>query len=427
MIPVTSCLIIYLALFLVGLTADLILTTINIRHLKRHGHAVPEAFTGYIDEERLSLITNYTVDSERFDILTTCIGSLGFLVVILYGWLPAFQGWLAGFRTGVILSGIAFFAVIAAVQALFSAPFNYYQTFGIEQRYGFNTSSLKTWLTDRVKAVCLGALIGGLLLLAVLCLVEYAGPLWWLWAWCVFFAFQLLLLVIYPTLIAPWFNDFVPLEDKDLEEKVRRVMEKGGLSVGGVFKMDAGKRSRHTNAYFTGLGKTKRIVLFDTLVAAHPHDEIVSVLAHEVGHWRRGHVFKNVLISGLFSLGVFYVASVSLEWEGFYLTFGFEHRGTYVGLFLVILWWGVLSPFLGPIGKWVSRRFEREADAFAVRLLHKSTDLANALRRLAKDNLSNLHPHPLYARVYYSHPPLLERIAYLDRMGEDVAEDDLRD
>lgn len=418
MIVITLGLIFYLFVVLVGTAAELILTMNNIRHLKRHGHAVPEPFKGYIDEDRLTRITDYTVETERFDMVATVIGVCCLLIVILSGWLPSFVEWLEGYDWGVVWSGLVFFALVGTVLTLFSMPFHYYKTFVIEQKYGFNTSSLQTWLIDMAKGLVLGAVIGGALLLAVLGLVEHGGTLWWLWAWCVFFSFQLLLLLIYPTLIAPWFNKFSPLDDEALEEKVTQLMERGGLSVKGVFKMDAGKRSRHTNAYFTGLGKTKRIVLFDTLVTAHTHDEILSILAHEVGHWRKGHVAKNVVLVGVFSLAVFFVASLSLNWKPFYSVFGFEQEVSYAGLFLLALWWGAISPFFEPVGNWLSRRFERQADAFAVGLTNKSADLKNALRRLAADNLSNLYPHPLYARVYYSHPPLLERILYLDKVSD---------
>lgn len=417
MIPITSCLTLYMILFGVGVAIDLVLTGINIRHLKTHGHIVPEPFQGYIDEGRLSLISDYTVDGERFDTITTVINSGCFLLVILFGWLPALQEWLHGFELGVIPTGMAFFAVLGLAQMLFSLPFSYYRTFVIEEKYGFNASTLKTWLTDIAKGICVGAVIGGVLLLVILGLVGYAGRLWWLWAWAAFFSFQLLLLIIYPTVIAPWFNKFEPLDDQDLEAKVREMTRRGGLSVEGVFKMDAGRRSRHTNAYFTGLGKTKRIVLFDTLLASHSHEEILSVLAHEVGHWRKGHVFKKILIVGFFSLLIFYMAALGLKWEGLYSAFGFGQPISYVGLFLAVLWWEVISPLFGPVNNWLSRRFERQADAFAVGLSKTSAHLKNALRRLAKENLSNLYPHPVYAWVYYSHPPLLERIRNLERMG----------
>jgi STE24 endopeptidase len=338
------------------------------------------------------------------------------LAVIIYGCLPWFNQWVEGLNFGVIVSGMIFFAVVALAQTLFSLPFNYHKTFVIEQRYGFNTSTRKIWFVDILKGLVVGSIIGCILLLAVLVLVERGGRLWWLWAWSVFFSFQLLLLVIYPTVIAPWFNKFVPLEDENLETKVKEIMKKGGLSVEGVFKMDAGKRSRHTNAYFTGLGKTKRIVLFDTLLASHSHEEILAILAHEIGHWKKRHVVKNVVIIGMFSLLVFYLASILMGWRYLYVAFAFDHTVSYVGLFLFGVFWEAVSQFLGPIGNLLSRRFEREADSFAAGLLKKTTDLISALKRMARDNLSNLCPHPVYAWFYYSHPPLLERIEYLGRM-----------
>jgi STE24 endopeptidase len=248
-------------------------------------------------------------------------------------------------------------------------------------------------------------------------LIEHTGGLWWLWAWFIFFLFQALFLIIYPTVIAPWFNEFLPLEDKALEERVRDIMEQGGLSVQGVFKMDAGKRSRHTNAYFTGLGKTKRIVLFDTLLDSHTGEEIVAILAHEVGHWKKKHVLINILFVSAVSFFLFYLASRLLGWPSLYRAFGFDHPVPYVGLLLVGLLWTAVGQYLGPIASAVSRRFEREADSYAVGLLQQTADLVSALKRLASDNLSNLYPHPLYAWFYYSHPPLSERIRCLEAMA----------
>ncbi len=416
MITITPLFILYVIFFAAGIAVDLILSKINIDQLGKYGHKVPEPFKGYIDSDRLSKISDYTVDTEKFDILTSSVSSLCFLAVIVYGCLPWFNQWVEGLNVGFIVSGMIFFAVVALAHALFSFPFNYYKTFAIEQRYGFNTSTLKIWLVDILKGLVVGSIIGCILLLAVLALVERGGRHWWLWAWSVFFAFQLLLLVIYPTVIAPWFNKFVHIEDENLETKVKEIMKKGGLSVEGVFKMDAGKRSRHTNAYFTGLGKTKRIVLFDTLLASHSHEEILAILAHEIGHWKKRHVVKNVVIIGILSLFVFYLASILMRWRYLYVAFGFDHTVSYVGLFLFGAFWEAVSQFLGPIGNLISRRFEREADSFAAGLLKKTTDLISALKRMAGDNLSNLRPHPVYVWFYYSHPPLLERIEYLDRM-----------
>lgn len=417
MIPISTLLALYLAIFMAGVVLDLALTRMNVRHLRKYGHTVPDPFKGYIDNEKLSKITDYTVEKQNFDSLTSCISNAFFLFVILSGLLPWFLSLIEGLGVGIIASGMIFFGTLAVVQTFFALPFNYYKTFIIEQRYGFNTSTLKIWVADSVKGLVVGSIIGGILLFAVLLLIEHGGPLWWLWAWFIFFAFQLLLLIIYPTVIAPWFNKFYPLEDEALEAKVKDIMVRGGLSVGGVFEMDAGKRSRHTNAYFTGLAKTKRIVLFDTLLTSHSHEEIVAILAHEIGHWKKRHVLKTILLVGLFSLFMFYLASILIEWPTLFDAFGFDHVVSFVGLLLVGVLWAVVDQFLSPLGNAVSRRFERQADSYAAGLLQQTTDLANALKGMARENLSNLYPHPLYAWFYYSHPPLLERIQYLEGLA----------
>jgi STE24 endopeptidase len=416
MIPITPLFIIYFAIFLAGVCLEVVLTRINVRHLKGHGHTVPDTFLGFIDREKLSKLTDYTVESQNFHIFTSCVNSAFFLFIILSGLLPWFLSVVEGLRLGVLPSGMIFFAALALVLGLFSLPFNYYETFVIEQRHGFNTSTLTIWVTDILKGLVVGALISGILLVSILFLIEHGGDLWWLWAWFLFFAFQFLLLIIYPTLIAPWFNKFSPLQDEALERKVKALMHQGGLSVDGVFTMDAGKRSRHSNAYFTGLGKTKRIVLFDTLLKSHSHDEIVAILAHEIGHWKKRHVFKNLLLVILVSFLGFYLTSELLKWPFLYQIFGFDHGVPYVGLFLVGALWDAAGWVFGPLGSAISRRFEREADAYAAGLLKRTTHMISALKRLASDNLSNLYPHPLYAWFYYSHPPLSGRIQCLEAL-----------
>jgi STE24 endopeptidase len=409
--------IVYLVVFLLGFILELFLTGLNLRHLKKYGHTVPASFEGYVDRRRMAAISDYTQDHERYALLTFCVGSAAFLVVVASGVLVRVVAGIEHFHLGTVLSGLVFFAVLGAARTLFFLPFDYYQTFVIEARHGFNTSTPRTWMTDVIKNMVIGAVLGGLLVAAVLALIEYGGNLWWLWAWVVFFLFQLLMLMIYPTVIAPWFNKFVPLDDPRLEEKVCDIMKQGGLSVEGVFRMDAGKRSRHTNAYFTGLGKTKRIVLFDTLLAAHGDDEILAILAHEIGHWRKRHIQKMLLLVGGLSLLLFYVASLCIKWTALYDAFGFHHQVSYVGIFLFGALWEAVSQFFSPIANILSRVHEREADVFAVRLLGKSKDLVCALKNIAKDNLSNLCPHPLYAWFHYSHPPLPDRIRYLEREG----------
>jgi STE24 endopeptidase len=248
-------------------------------------------------------------------------------------------------------------------------------------------------------------------------MVKYAGSSWWVWAWLIFLSFQILMAVIYPTVIAPIFNKFVPLEDNELSDKIQNLAENEGLTIKGVFQMDATKRSRHTNAYLSGLGETKRIVLFDTLMDAHEDDEILAVLAHEMGHLKRNHIRKQLAILGLSSIGLFYLASEMITWKTMYDAFGFSIMPAYAGLFLVAVLWEPVGFFLSPVAMAISRRFEREADRHAFKVMKAAEPLVMALKKMARDNLSNLRPHPLYVWFNHSHPPLLERIKTLEDMA----------
>jgi STE24 endopeptidase len=256
-------------------------------------------------------------------------------------------------------------------------------------------------------------LLGGLILWLLLASMVHGGEAWWVWAWMMVGGFELMMLWLYPVVIAPLFNKFEPIENLGLVERIKNLMEKVGLRVKGVLKMDAGKRSKHTNAYFTGIGKTKRIVLFDTLLESHPEEEIVAVLAHEVGHWKRKHVLKQIILLEALSFAVFYIVSKLLKWPLLYQTFGFEEPTVYIGIFLTGALLSPLGYFAQPFEAAISRKFEREADDFVLELTKAAEPMRDALKRLASDNLSNLIPHPLYAWFYYSHPPLVERIERL--------------
>jgi STE24 endopeptidase len=259
----------------------------------------------------------------------------------------------------------------------------------------------------------LTALLGGFLLFLLLALVLHGGVYWWFWAWMGVGAFELAMLWLYPVLIAPLFNKFEPIENQALVESIGVLMEKVGLHVKGVFKMDASKRSKHTNAYFTGIGRNKRIVLFDTLLASHTEEEVLAILAHEVGHWVKKHVLKQIVVLEIISLALFYLVSRILDWPLLYQTFGFAEPVFYVGLFLISALFAPIGFFAHPLESAFMRRFEREADDFALELTRNAEPMQRALKRLATDNLANLTPHPLYAWFYYSHPPLVERIERL--------------
>ena len=403
----------YLAIFILRSVAEITLSGLNLFHLRRHRSDIPEAFKGMVDQEQFEKIVNYSLDSNRFGIFVVLVNEAVFLALLLSGFLPWLEKIIHGWGWSSIVNGLVFFGVLSLLANLLRIPLSLYGTFVIEDRYGFNTMTIKTWVLDLVKSLILFTILGGSLLWLLFSLVTYGGKTWWLGAWLLVSGYELLLLWLFPVVIAPLFNKFEPIEDKTLEDRIRMLMERVGLQIKGVFKMDASKRSKHTNAFFAGIGKTKRIVLFDTLLQSHPEEEVLAVLAHEVGHWKRKHVLKQIVLVEILSLVVFYGVGRFMDWPLLYQTFGFQVPTVYTGLFLIATLLSPLSYFLQPLGAAISRAFEREADNFSSELMKTPEPLCQSLRRLAADNLENLNPHPLYAWFYYSHPPLIERIMRL--------------
>ena len=414
MIQLNFLLIVFLAMFLLRSWTQLFLNRLNISYLRQQGITVPELFKDIVDQEKLKTISNYTVDSIRFTMIATLVNQGLSLAILLSGFLPWLERNIHQWGCGMIIGGLVFFTILSILANLLHIPFNLYETFVVEERYGFNTKTFKIWLSDLVKSMAIFGVLGGLLLWLLLTLVIHGGDVWWVWAWMVVGGFELLLLWLFPLVIAPLFNKFEPIENKLLEQHIGALMGKVGLRVKGVFKMDAGKRSKHTNAYFTGIGRSKRIVLFDTLLGSHTEEEVLAVLAHEVGHWKKKHVLKQLILVETFSLIVFYGVAKLLGWSLVYQTFGFQEPISYIGLFLIGALLSPLGYFAQPLESAISRKFEREADDFAKELMNTGEPIRRALKRLAADNLANLTPHPLYAWFYYSHPPLVERISRLD-------------
>jgi STE24 endopeptidase len=413
MIQLNFLLAVYLAVVLFCSGTQVFLNWLNISYLHRHGSIVPRVFQDTVGQEELKKISSYTVDFSQFDTMATLVGQALSLVILLSGFLPWLEKMIRQRGGGMIIGGLIFFAILSMLTTLFRIPFNLYETFVIEERYGFNTKTLSIWLSDWVKSTAILAILGGLLLGLLLILVIHVGNTWWVWAWMLVGGFELLMLWLFPVVIAPLFNKFELIENQSLEERIRTLMEKVGLRIKGVFKVDASKRSKHTNAYFTGIGRTKRIVLFDTLLGSHTEEEILAILAHEVGHWKKRHILKQLILVEIFSFIVFYSVAKFLKWPLIYHTFGFREPIPYSGLFLIGALLSPLGYFIQPLGSAISRRFEREADDFAKELMEMAEPMRSALKRLATDNLANLTPHPLYAWFYYSHPPLVERISRL--------------
>jgi STE24 endopeptidase len=412
MISLNACLITYISVYLLSVALCLAIERININYLNKYGEKVPVAFQGVIHEAELKNIIRYTSDNFRFKFVQTSAGKMLFLFIIISGVLPWLDENLA--NTNFFSAGLIFFAVIGLGEMLAGLPFDYYHSFVIEERYGFNTKTMKIWISDLVKGLMVMIVLGGFLLSALLLMLKYFGENWWIWAWAVFLCFQFLMTVLYPTIIAPLFNTFTPLDAGELKTGIKRLAQREGLDIEGIYQMDATRRTRHTNAYFSGLGKAKRIVLFDSLIQCHSQDEILSILAHEIGHLKKNHIKKQIFITSFVSLLLFFLAAKLMTWEKMYESFGFSDMSPYVGLFLVGVLWEPANFFLSPVGRAISRRFEREADFYSLGILKTAKPLVTALKKMAKENLSNLRPHPLYVFFNYSHPPLLERIEYLE-------------
>ncbi|MBN2282264.1 MAG: M48 family metallopeptidase [Deltaproteobacteria bacterium] len=422
MIQFNGFLLAFLVLFLGRSCCRLLLTRINVGHLTRKGNRVPPGFEKVLDEKTLVRMTGYTIDSSRFGSLVSLFNDGILLLIILSGLLPWYAEYVESLRFNAVIAGLLFLAGPAAVGFVLDIPFELYETFVIERKYGFSTISWKLWLSDLLKGLAVSLVLTGILLGSLLVLIFHAGPAWWFWAWILFACFQLLIMWLYPVVIAPLFNRYEPVKDQELRDRIIALVEKAGLKARGIFQVDAGKRSRHTNAYFTGLGRSKRIVLFDTLLLSHSHDELLAVLAHEIGHWKKRHIIKQLLLMEILSLFLFFIISRIMAWPEFYHTFGFSRINPAAGLFLISALSGPVAFFFRPLSSALSRRYEQEADDFTFHLTGRTAPLISALRGLARDNLSNLYPHPIYAWFYYSHPPLLARIARLQefRKKEDI-------
>ncbi len=410
----------FLVLFAAAALTRYTLSRMNVGHLRKHGHLVPEAFRDEIDGATLARMRDYTVESSQFQSLETLVDDAILLAVLLGGVLPWIAGQIESWHLHAVWSGVLFFGILYLVSVLLDIPFSLYSTFVIEKKYGFSTITPQLWLIDLAKSFAVSVILMAVLFIPFFALIHFLPQSWWFAAWVFFALFQMLMIWLYPLVIAPLFNKYVPVQDETLRERIMAMAGKAGLRAEGIFEVDAGKRSRHSNAYFTGLGKSKRIVLFDTLLATHSHDEIVAVLAHEIGHWKLRHVLKQLLAMEAAAFAGFYLVWQLMGWPMLYETFGFAGPLPYAGLLLAAIVLRPLVFFLTPIGAAISRKYEKDADNYVLGLIGSTRFLAQALKRLAKENLANLHPHPTYVAFYYSHPPLAERVARLQAMdGEE--------
>ena len=402
------------------LLAQVGLLTRQVRHVARHRSAVPAAFAEKITLAAHQKAADYTLAKAQVGLLQLAWGAMLLLGWTLLGGLDALhQALLAAMGPG-LGQQIALVAAFALISGVLELPFSLYQTFVVEQRFGFNQSTLGLWLADVCKSSVLAAVIGLPLVAAVLWLMQAAGSLWWLWAWGLWTGFQLLLMWIFPTFIAPLFNKFQPLEDAALKERVTTLMQRCGFAAKGLFVMDGSRRSAHANAYFTGFGNSKRVVFFDTLLKQLSPGEVEAVLAHELGHFKHKHITKRmVMMFGVSLLGFALLGWISQQ-PWFYSGLGVsilesKHLGVpaennAIALLLFMLAVPVFSFFITPLMSAMSRRDEFEADAYAMQQTD-GAQLASALLKLYEDNASTLTPDPWYVSFYYSHPPAVDRLA----------------
>lgn len=410
----------FAAVLLLGLLLRLWLASRQIRHVARHREAVPAPFAERISLAAHRRAADYTVVKTRFGLLEMAWSAAVLLGWTLLGGLDALNRALMEALGGGMVQQLALLAGFALINGLAELPVSLYQTFVIEQRFGFNRMTPRLWLSDLFKGVLVGALIGLPVAALLLWIMGSAGPWWWLWAWGAWMAFNLLLLMIYPMFIAPLFNKFQPLEDESLKARVTALMQRCGFAAQGLYVMDGSRRSAHGNAYFTGFGAARRVVFFDTLLRQLDTTEIEAVLAHELGHFRRRHILKRVLLMfGLSLLGfalLGWLATQTWFYAGLGVTpnlgaaFGAPNDALALLLFALVL--PVFSFFITPLWSQLSRRHEFEADAFAVEQT-SAHSLSSALLKLYEDNASTLTPDPLYVKVYYSHPSAAERLARL--------------
>ena len=396
----------------------------QIRHVAQHRDAVPAAFAHTISLAAHQKAADYTVAKARLGLLEMALGAAVLLGWTLLGGLSSLNQALVqamGLGTGQQLALLVAFVVISGAIDL---PLSWYQTFVLEQRFGFNKMSFRLWLADLLKSGLIGALIGLPIAALILWMMAATGSLWWLWAWLFWMGFNLLLLVIYPTLIAPLFNKFAPLEDETLRSRVTALMQRCGFSAKGLFVMDGSKRSAHANAYFTGFGAAKRVVFYDTLLAKLSAPEVDAVLAHELGHFKHKHIIKRIVSMFALSLAGFALLGYLTQQVWFYTGLGVQPNlaasNDALALLLFMLALPVFSFFIAPLFAQLSRKHEFEADAYAVSQT-SAQDLSTALLKLYEDNASTLTPDPLYVSFYYSHPGASERLARMRGMAPTAA------
>ncbi|MFO7727356.1 MAG: M48 family metallopeptidase [Desulfonatronovibrio sp.] len=406
--------ILILILIFVRLVWESTLSVLNMNHVKRCGESPPEHVSDVMDRDTYEKSVNYTLAKEKLSLFSGFYTTLILLAVLFSGFLPWLYSFFQIMQELPVLRESLYLISVMFIISLPELPVEFYAQFNLEERFGFNRSSVKLWITDKIKGVIIGVVIAVPVIALVIYLIQRLGDWWWILAFAVLFVFQLVMMVVYPMFILPWFNKLTPLPEGNLRTRLMDLAERTGFKARTIQVMDGSKRSGHSNAFFTGFGRFRRIVLFDTLVEQLTPQELEAVLAHEIGHYKKGHVPRMLALSAVMSLAGLWALAWVLDFPALTVAFGFDHQESGPGpallLFgllsgLVVFW---LSPLLGLL----SRKHEYQSDRFA-RDYAGAEPMINALEKLSRKNLSNLTPHPLYSGFYYSHPTLFERVKAL--------------
>jgi STE24 endopeptidase len=413
---------VFLALYALRWAVTALLHGLNLARVRAARGQVPRELAGHIDADTAERGAAYTLARGRLGWIEHVLAAPFALALLFSGVLPALdravgQGWGPLPALGGVHASVVYLLVLGAIGTLAGLPFSLYSTFRIEQRVGFNKQSLGAWVIDRLKGLAVSLALGVPFLYGVLAPMTMGGDYWWLWAFGFVTAYQFLMVWLFPLVIAPLFNKFTPLPEGELKARLEALARGAGFRTRGLYTMDASRRTGHSNAYFTGLGRAKRIVLFDTMLERMSADETLSVLAHEIGHFRMHHIRKRLVLGTFTALAGFALLGWLAEWQPLYEAFGFDRPSPHALLALAALCGGAFTFWLAPLSAWWSRRHEYEADAYSVGVARMPEALKTALVGLSRQNLSNLHPHPWYSAFHYSHPPLRDRLAAIDRLA----------
>lgn len=389
----------------------------HIAHIAANRSEVPQAFADKISLEAHQKAADYTTARNKFGLLELSLSTALLAIWTLGGGLQYLDDVVRSFGYNPLVTGVSVIIGLSIISGIIDIPFSLYKTFVVEEKFGFNRLTLKMYFTDMLKQTAVMLIIGVPFLSFILWIMDDASPYWWLYVWGSWFGFSILMMWLYPAVIAPIFNKFTPLEEPELKNKISQLLERCGFTSNGVFIMDGSKRSSHGNAYFTGFGNNKRIVFFDTLLESLQHDEIEAVLAHELGHFKRNHIKKRIISMALMSLGGLALLAWLIDQQFIYEGLGVTEPSYYLALILFMLVTPVISIFLNPLFSLMSRKHEFEADEFAAQNAN-ADKLISALVKLYKENSNTLTPDPLYSAFYDSHPPAPVRIAHLAKAAK---------